>query len=106
MCPLPSLKTYRFFQDANRYLKTNEEIVFRQKEKPTKEGKQDDEDDDGFVYATDKKRAESEKNAKAARDAYKPATKESLSRLAEAGNRELNIRHSKLFEKLTKKWTK
>ena len=67
-----------------------------------------DEDDDGFVYATDKKRAESEKNAKAARDAYKPAgkPKESLSRLAEAGNRELNIRHSKLFEKLTKKWTK
>jgi hypothetical protein len=86
-----------------------EGFVFRRSEpkkaKATKEGKDDDDDDD-FVYATDKKRAESEKNAKAARDAYKPATKESLSRLAEAGNRELNIRHRKLFEKLTKNWTK
>ena len=50
-------------------------------------------DEQGFVF----KRSEPKK-AK--------ATKESLSRLAEAGNRELNIRHSKLFEKLTKKWTK
>ena len=67
-----------------------------------------DEDDDDFVYATDPKTAETDKNAADARRAYKPAgkPKESLSRLAEAGNRELNIRHRKLFEKLTKKWTK
>ena len=74
----------------------------------TKEGNRDDEDDDDFVYATDPKTAETDKNAADARRAYKPAGKprENLSRLAEAGNRELNIRHNKLFETLKKRWIK
>ena len=37
--------------------------------------KSDNKDDDGFVYATDKKRAESDKNASDARNAYKPKNK-------------------------------
>lgn len=84
---LAGLRAGKEDEDVGEEAEKNESLrdkVYRIVQETLNEEEHDDDKDeeeveegkDKFVYATDKKRAESEKNAKDARDAYKPKDKD------------------------------